>query len=127
MRNYVNLLGSYAIDLFEETFASVGHHNEALREFIELVHQRLLIRIWLAQHGVQRRYHWHVYVAQKSQKMAAGRPTVDAVLVLDQDHLDVVDVEEVGCAAIGIEVLLVDLKSYPSWIVIAFESIIDRA
>jgi hypothetical protein len=68
-----------------------------------------------------------VYVAQKSQKMAAGRPPVDAKLVLDQDYLRVVDVHEIGCAAIGIEFLLVDLKSDPSWIVIALGSIIDRA
>jgi hypothetical protein len=127
MRNHVNLLGSYAIDLLEESFASVGHHNEAVREFIELVHQRLLIRIWLAQDGVQRRYHWHVEVAQKSQKMAASWPAVDAKLVLDQDYLHVVDVEEIGCAAIGIEFLFVDLKSDPSWIVVAFGPIIYRA
>jgi hypothetical protein len=85
MRNYVNLLGRDAIDLLEETFTSVGHHNEAVREFIELVDHCPLIRIWLAQHGVQRRYHWRVYLAQKSQKMAAGRPAVDAKLVLDLD------------------------------------------
>ena len=127
MRNYVNLLGSYAIDLLEETFASVGHYNEAVREFIELVHQRLLIRIWLAQHGVLCRYHWHVYVAQKSQKMAAGRPPVDAKLVLDRDYLDVIDVEEVSRAPIGIEFLLVDFKSHLSRIIITFGSIIDCA
>src|SRR5258708_22087204 len=127
MRNYVNLLGSYAIDFFEETFALVGHYDEAVREFIELLHQRLLIRTWLAQHGVQRRYHWHVYVAQKRQKMAAGRSPIDAKFVLDQDYLHVVDVEKIGCATIRIEFLLVDLKSDASWIVVSFGSIIDRA
>src|SRR4051794_24867078 len=59
--------------------------------------------------------------------MAAGRPAVDAKLVLDQDYLYVVDVEEIGCAAVGIEFLLVDLKSDSSWIGVAFGSIIDRA
>ena len=44
-----------------------------------------------------------------------------------RDDLHVVDVEEIGRAAIGIEFLLVDLKSDPSWIVVAFGSIIDRA
>jgi hypothetical protein len=34
--------------------------------------------------------------------------------LLDQDYHDVGDVEEIGGAAIGIEFLLVDLKSYPS-------------
>src|SRR5260370_23123299 len=127
MRDYVNLLGNYAIDLLEETFTSVGHYNEAVREFSELVHQRLLIRAWLAQHGVQCRYHWHVDVAQERQKMAAGRSPVDAKFMSDQVYFRVVDVEEIGCATIGIEFLLVDLKSDPSWIVVAFGSIIDRA
>src|SRR5260370_38234714 len=85
MRDYVNLLGNYAIDLLEETFTSVGHYNEAVREFIELVHQRQLIRTWLAQHGVQRRYHWHVDVPQKPPKMAAGRAPRDAKIGLDPD------------------------------------------
>jgi hypothetical protein len=59
--------------------------------------------------------------------MASSGSTVDAILVLDQDYLDVVDVEEVGGPAIGIEFLLVDLKSYPRRIVVAFGAIIDRA
>src|SRR5260221_11227301 len=102
MRNYVNLLGSYAIDLLEETFALVGHYDEAVREFNVLLHQRLLIRTWLAQHGVQRRYNWHVYVAQKRQKMAAGRYPLDAKFWLDQDNLHGVDVEKIGCATLRI-------------------------
>src|ERR1700730_10823146 len=59
--------------------------------------------------------------------MGAGGPSIDAVLVLDQDDLDIVDVEEVSCATIGIELFLVDLESYPRRIVITFKSIIDCA
>src|SRR5258708_29730922 len=123
MRNHVNLLGRYAIDLLQETFATVGHHNKAVREVIELVHQCPLIRIWLAQHGVQRRYHWHMYVAQKSKKVAAGGPAVNAKLVLDQDHLHVVHIEEIGCAAIRIEFLLINLKPDPGRIVLPFRAV----
>ena len=68
-----------------------------------------------------------MHVAQKSQKVAAGRPAVDAKLVLDQDHLHVVDIEEIGCAAIRIEFLLIDLKSDLRRIVVAFGSVIHRA
>jgi hypothetical protein len=59
--------------------------------------------------------------------MAPGRPAVDAKLVLDQDYLNIVDIEEIGGAAIGIEFLFVDLKSDASRIVVAFGPIIDRA
>jgi hypothetical protein len=127
MRNHVDLFGYHAIDLLKETFASLGHHDETVRQCIELVHHRQLIGIWFAQHRVQGRYYRHVYVAQKSQKMAAGRPAVDAKLVLDQYYLHVVDIEEIGCAPVRIEFLFVDLKSDSSRIGVAFGSIIDRA
>src|SRR5260370_24696266 len=114
------------MELLEEGVERVGNKNRGVGEVIELVHQCPLIRIWLAQHGVQRRYHWHMYVAQKSKKVAAGGPAVDAKLVLDQDHLHVVDIEEIGCAAIRIEFLLINLKPDPGRIVVAFGSVIDR-
>jgi len=58
--------------------------------------------------------------------MAAGRPTINAELVLDQDYLDIVDIEEISGPAIGVEFVFVDLKSDPRRIVVAFGSIIDR-
>ena len=86
-----------------------------------------MIRIGLAEHGVQGRYDRHVYVAQKSQKVAASRSAVDPKFVLDRDYLHIVYVEEISRAAIGIEFFRIDLKSDPSWIVVAFGPIIDRA
>src|SRR5258708_35023922 len=59
--------------------------------------------------------------------MVPGGPAVDAKFVLNQDYLHIVDIEEIGGASIGIEFLLVDLKSDASRIVVAFGSIIDRA
>jgi hypothetical protein len=59
--------------------------------------------------------------------MASGRPAVDAKLVLQRNDLDVVDVEEIGRTAVGIEFLLVDLKADTNWIIVAFGPIIDRA
>src|SRR5271166_271646 len=115
------------IDLSEEFFTSFSHNNEALRKSIELIHQCPLIQIWSAEHGVQRRDHRHPQVAQQSQKMAAGRPAEDAKLVLNRDEFDIVGVKEMGRAAIGIDFLLVNLKPDPSWIVVTFGSIIDRA
>src|SRR5258707_15426312 len=59
--------------------------------------------------------------------MVPGGPAVDAKFVLNQDYLHIVDIEEIGGASIGIEFLLVDLKSDASRIVVAFGSIIDGA
>jgi hypothetical protein len=63
---------------------------------------------------MQGRYYRHVNVAQKSEKLTPGRPAVDAELVLDQNYLDIVNIEEIGGAAIGIEFLFVDLKTDPA-------------
>jgi hypothetical protein len=59
--------------------------------------------------------------------MAAGGSPVDAELVLDRDYLDVIDVEEVSRAPIGIEFLFVDFKSHLRRIIITLGSIIDCA
>ena len=59
--------------------------------------------------------------------MTAGGSAVNAKLVLDRDYLDIIDVEEVSRAPIGIEFLFVDFKSYLSRIIITFRSIIDCA
>jgi hypothetical protein len=59
--------------------------------------------------------------------MASGSPAVDAKLVLERNDLDVVDVEEIGRTAVGIEFLLVDLKADTSWIIVAFGSIKRRS
>ena len=56
-----------------------------------------------------------------------SNPSRSAKLVLDQDHLHAVDIEEIGCAAIRIEFLLIDFKSDPGRIVVAFGSVIDCA
>ena len=59
--------------------------------------------------------------------MTSGGSAVNAKLVLDRDYLDIIDVEVVSRAPIGIEFLFVDFKSYLSRIIITFRSIIDCA
>ena len=63
----------------------------------------------------------------KRQQMAARRSAVDAELVLHAEHIDVVEVQEVRRAPVGIEVLLVKLEAHTRRIVVAFRAIIDRA
>src|SRR6202040_3846481 len=81
----------------------------------------------LAQYGVQRRHHRHMKVAQKSQHVASSRSAVDSKFVLNRDDFDVVDIQKVGSPAVGIELDLVNLKSDPGRIIIAFRMIIHCA
>ena len=57
--------------------------------------------------------------------MTPGRPAVDAKLVLHRDDLDVIDVQEIRRAPIGVEFLLVDLKPNARRIIITFRAIVD--
>ena len=51
----------------------------------------------------------------------------DAKLVLNRHEFYFVGVKESGCAAVGINFLLLNLKPDLSWVVVAFGSVIDRA
>ena len=96
-----------------------------LRERVELLHDRALRLVRLAQHSVQRRYHRHLHVAQQSQQMTSGRPAVDAKLMLDRDDLDVINVQEIRRAPVGVEFLLVDFKTNARRIIVTFGAIVD--
>src|SRR5271163_2702895 len=58
--------------------------------------------------------------------MAARWSPVDAKLVLDRHHLNIIDVQEVSRATIGINFFFINLKSDSTRIVIAFRSIVHR-
>ena len=57
--------------------------------------------------------------------MAAGAPAEDAVLVLQAHEIDVVDVQEVGGAAIGVDVLLRQFEADAGRIVVARLGVVD--
>ncbi len=72
------------------------HDNEPVRKFGNLFHDHQLVWIWLAQHGVQRRNHRHLQVAQQIKNMASGGAAEDSIFVLQAHHVDVVEVQEFG-------------------------------
>jgi hypothetical protein len=45
MRDHVDLFVRDAVDLLEERFASLSHHNEPIGERIELLHHPPLVQI----------------------------------------------------------------------------------
>jgi hypothetical protein len=66
-------------------------------------------------------------IAQQSKDMASRWATIDPEFMLNRDNFDVVDVQKVGRAPVGIDLDLVNLKTYSGWIIVAFRTIIDRA
>ncbi len=63
--------------------------------------------------------------AQQRENVAARSPAEDAVFELQADHIDVVDVQEVGGAEIRIDVLFDELEAHAGRIVVALFRIVD--
>src|ERR1700736_4753495 len=59
--------------------------------------------------------------------MASGDAAVDTKLVLNRDHLDVVDVQEIRCPAVRIQFLFIDFKTDPGRVIIPFRPVIHGA
>ncbi len=75
------------------------------------LHYALLVGFRLRQNRVKRGDSRHSQFAQECQDVATGGPTENAELVLQADDVHVADVEEVRCAQIGRQVLLLNLEA----------------
>src|ERR1039457_953029 len=68
----------------------------------------------------------HSQFAQQRQDVTTGGPSVNAELVLQADDVDVANVEEVGGAQVGRQVLLLNLKANHLGVLVATRNIVDR-
>ncbi|QDV06244.1 hypothetical protein Poly30_17510 [Planctomycetes bacterium Poly30] len=103
-----------------------AHDHEAIGERDQLVHDRALIVTGLREDGVQRRDDGHAQLTQKRDQVGARTAPEDPVLVLDADHVDGVDVQEVGGAAIGSELALLDLEAHRVRVVVPLSHVVHR-
>ena len=126
MRDEIDLRRVHAVDGLQHVPSALRHDDEAVRERIELFHHRALVGIWLAQDRVQRRHHRLPHFAQESQQMAPRRPAINAELVLHRDDLDVVDVQKLRRAPVGIQLLLLDLERHARRIIVALRPVVHR-
>ena len=60
------------------------------------------------------------------QNMASGGPAEDSILVLQADHVDVVEVQEFSRRLIRRDIVLIKRPAHPRGIVISLRGIIDR-
>jgi len=90
------------------------------------LHHAPLLRVGLAQDGVQRGHDGHPQFAQQRQQMTAGRPAVDPELVLHAHQVRVADVQKLRRALVGGQVLLLDLKANDAGILVAARDVVDR-
>ena len=98
------------MNALEEVSARYAHHDETVRQPRQFFDHRALCGIRSGQHGVQRRHDRHPQLAQQGEEVGASLAAEDPVLVLNGEHIHLIDVQEVGRAPIRIEVALGDLE-----------------
>ena len=79
----------------------LAHHNQAVRERGDFVHDKSLIGIWLAENRMQCRHHRHLEALEESYDVAAGWAAENAVLMLKRDQINIAEIKKVGSIFIG--------------------------
>src|SRR5437763_9090201 len=59
--------------------------------------------------------------------MTSGRAAIDAKFVLDRDDLDVINVQEIRRAPVGVDLLFVDLKTDARRIIVTLRTVVNRS
>lgn len=75
---------------------------------------------------MQGRYDGHVQLAQESQYVTARAPSKDAILVLQRDDVDIVDIQKIGGASIRLDILFRQLESNARRVLVTGFDIVDR-
>ena len=121
----INLLRRHAIDLLQEFHAALAHDDQPIGQGRDFFQHPALIGVGVAQNGVQGRDDGHAQFAQEGQDVTARPPAEDAIFVLQADEVDVVDIQEVGGAAIRVNILLRQFKANAGRIGVAGLDVVD--
>ena len=121
----INLLRRHAIDLLQEFRAALTHDDQPIGQGRDFFQHPSLIRVGVAQNGVQGRDDGHAQFTQEGQDVTARPSTEDAIFVLQAHEVYVVDIQKVGGAAIRVNILLRQFKSNAGWIGVAGLDVVD--
>ena len=118
--------GGRLVNLPQDLATALGHRHQPGRARDQLPHDPPLLGAGLPQERVQRGHHGHAQFSQERQQVAAGRPAVDAELMLHADDVRAAEVEEIRRAPVGSQVLLLDLEANRVRIRVATRQIVHR-
>ena len=97
----------------------LAHDHQAIGKPRYLFQHHALIWIWIPQNSVQRCYNRHLQFAQQGQDVAARRPAVDAIFMLNADQIVAVEIKEFRGPFVGAQILLLQLQTHLLWILVA--------
>ena len=115
-----------AVSLLQDLDPLARHHHHAVASLQQFLHDLPLGPVRFAQDRVQRGDNRHPHLAEKSQKMASGRASVDPELMLDAKQVGVVEVQEIGAAPVGIEILLQEFEADAGRVVVPLGAVVHR-
>ena len=124
MVNQVDSLFRNPIDGLQESASPLAHHNHPVRQGRQFVHDLALCGVRLFQNGVKGGHDGHAEFAEQLDDVAPRHAPEDAELVLQTDHVDVVDVQEFGRAPVRGQFLVPHFKTDPRGIVVPFLHIV---
>ena len=107
----VDLVGRQIVDLDQEANRLLTHHHHALGQLQQFVQHLLLRGRRLAQHRVERGDNRHLRLTYEAHQIAARNPAVDAVLMLNGEHVVPGAVHEIGGNDVSGGVAIGDLES----------------
>jgi hypothetical protein len=124
--NDVDLIEGHSVGFGQDLRPLERHHDEAVAETDQLFHHLPLRRVRIAEDRVQGRHHRHAHFLEQGQQVATGHASVDPELVLDAEHLRVVEVQIIGDTAVTVEVALENLRPHLRRVAVTFLAIVHR-
>ena len=88
------------VNALEKLNGQTAHNHQPVAQLRQFGDDRRLSWTRFGQHRMQRHDHGHAQPAHEIQHVLAVRAAIDAVLVLDQGHVHLIDIEQVGGGAI---------------------------
>ena len=106
--NHVDLAAGNFEDFLQELRRELAHHDQPVGKLSNLFHHHQLVWIRLAKDGMQSCHDRHLQTTQKMQDVTSSRSAKDSVLVLQADHVDIVEVQEASGFFIRRDFVLVE-------------------
>jgi hypothetical protein len=101
MRNLVDLHFRNSEYVLKKPGRMLAHHDKPFGACGDLLEDISLIDIRLAQNRMQCRHDGHPEMLEQLQNMAAGSSSIDPILVLQANDINISRVKIAGCCPIG--------------------------
>ena len=126
MGDQIDLVHRSLVDIVQHLSSAIGHDHQPGREGDQFFHHPPLVRLGFAQDGMQGGDYGHFQLPQHGQDVATDRAAEYAELMLQANHINIADVEEIRSAQVRGQILFFDLEAHYFGIVVSVLYVVDR-